>query len=134
MPLSLAATSLYAGLLGLWVLFLTARVILYRRSAKISLGDGASPEMSLRVRCHGNAVETVPLALILLALTEVSGAPGWVVHGLGLMLLTGRLLHGAYFFGGAKVLALRVTGMGLTEIAMGLCALGLIGHALMGDG
>ncbi len=86
--------------------------------------------LELAIRAHGNACEYVPVALILLGLSEGMGAPGWVLHILGLMLVAGRLLHGGYFLTGARRLNLRIAGMLLTVGMIGALALGLVFHAL----
>ena len=43
------------------------------------LGDGGSEVGIRRIRGHANAVETVPIFLILLGLSEGLGTPGWVL-------------------------------------------------------
>ncbi len=86
-------TPLYAGLLVLWFLVLAWRVI-RRRGHGISLGDGGDPAMLRVIRGHGNFAEYVPLALLLLAILELCNFSAYVLHGLGAMLLVGRLLHG----------------------------------------
>jgi uncharacterized membrane protein YecN with MAPEG domain len=86
-------TPLYAGLLVLWFLVLAWRVI-RRRGHGISLGDGGDPAMLRVIRGHGNFAEYVPLALLLLAILELCNFSVYVLHGLGAMLLVGRLLHG----------------------------------------
>jgi Uncharacterized relative of glutathione S-transferase, MAPEG superfamily len=85
-------TGFYAGLLGLWYLVLSFRVIQKRR--QIHIGDGGDPEMVRRIRSHANFSEYVPLALILMATLENSGSALWIIHLLGLTLLLARLLHG----------------------------------------
>ncbi|MEK6211375.1 MAG: MAPEG family protein [Pseudomonadota bacterium] len=86
-------TPLYAGLLVLWFLVLAWRVI-HRRGHGISLGDGGDPAMLRVIRGHANFAEYVPLALLLMAILELCNFSAYVLHGLGAMLLTGRLLHG----------------------------------------
>jgi hypothetical protein len=105
-----------------------------RGKHKVSIGHGDNPELLRLIRAHGNAVETVPLALLLLALAESFATPVWVLHLLGLMLLTGRVLHGMYFLQGATVMALRGAGMLLTVAMQALAAAALIGHAVLSTG
>lgn len=128
--MSLPVTALYAGLMGLWLVWLGYVVVRRRRRHDVSVGDGGVRELELAVRAHGNACEYVPIALILLALAEGLDAPGWVLHLLGLMLVAGRLLHGWYFLTGAQVLRVRVAGMVLTIGMIGTLSLGLVFHAL----
>lgn len=92
-PVTLTVTALYSGSLALWFLVLSARVVA-RRRAGIYLGDGGDPGMLRLVRGHANFAEYVPLALIMLAVLELAGTSPYILHGLGLALLAGRLLHG----------------------------------------
>ena len=128
MPLTV--TALYAGLMGLWLIGLGFAVVRRRRRHQVSTGDGGVRELELAIRAHGNACEYVPVALILLGLAEGMGAPGWVLHLFGLMLVAGRLLHGGYFLTGARRMSLRVLGMQLTVGMIVVLALGLVFHAL----
>jgi uncharacterized membrane protein YecN with MAPEG domain len=85
-------TALYAGLLALILVVLSARVIRGRVTDKISLGDGGGT-LSTRIRAHGNFIEYVPMALILIGLLESRGTAGWLLHVLGIVLVVSRLLH-----------------------------------------
>lgn len=128
MPLDI--TALYAGLLALWILALAALVGRGRMTHKVPIGDGGVAELSYLIRAHGNAVETIPLALVLLGLAEGLGTPGWVLHLLGLALVAGRLMHGICFLQGGRSQALRGLGMLFTMGMIFLTAIGLIGHGL----
>lgn len=125
-------TSFYAGILALWILFLAMRVVRFRQGQQVSLGDGGSEEGLRLTRCHANAIETIPIALIVLALSESSGAPAWVIHALGIALVVGRFLHGIHFLQNRRDLTFRFYGMVLTVAVIALGALGLIGHGLAG--
>lgn len=86
-------TLLYAGLCTILVIFLAVRVVLWRRSHKIGLGHGGDRELQKRMRAHANAVENVPLALILLGGMELNGFNMAVIHGFGSVLVLSRLAH-----------------------------------------
>lgn len=90
----MVVTPLYAALLTLWFLVLTWRVVQFRRSGRVSVGDGGNPLMQRAIRAHANFAEYVPLALVLLLVIELSRFSIYVVHALGAALLSGRLLHG----------------------------------------
>lgn len=91
-------TPLYAGLLAIWYLVLSARVVGGRRSGKINLGDGGDERMQHLIRGHANFGEYVPLILVLMVMLEVSAStPVWLLHVLGITLLVARLLHGVAF-------------------------------------
>ncbi|MDO6733639.1 MAPEG family protein [Octadecabacter sp. 1_MG-2023] len=126
----LTLTSLYAGLLAMLYLALSWRVIQGRFAAGVSLGDGDDKPLQRRMRAHGNAGENIPLGLILLALVEVQGAPVFAVHGLGVMLLVGRVLHGVALTRSTPWPFGRSVGMGLTYLMMILTSLGLVTHAI----
>ena len=91
--MSTPITGLYAGVLALLILTLAIRVVLQRRASSVDLGDGGNAALFRRIRIHGNAVEYIPIALILMLLLEVSGTSAAVLHGLGLLLVIGRLAH-----------------------------------------
>jgi uncharacterized membrane protein YecN with MAPEG domain len=58
-----------------------------------SLGTQAAPSLLEAVRRHGNFVEWVPFALLLMAVCELNGLGAPYLHAAGLVLLLGRLLH-----------------------------------------
>lgn len=86
-------TALYAGLLAFVALFLMADVGRSRGKAGVSLGDGGNEGLIVSGRRQMNFVENVPLALILLTLIEINGAPKEWIHGLGIALVVGRVVH-----------------------------------------
>ena len=86
-------TLLYAGLCTILVVFLAVRVAQWRFRHKIGLGDGGDRELLQRVRAHANAVENMPLALILLGGMELNGYSNAVIHGFGSVLLVSRAAH-----------------------------------------
>ena len=109
-------TVLYAGLNGLLVLILALRVSSYRGKAKILVGSGGDSELERRIRVHGNAVENIPLVLILMGLIEFYHTSAYLVHGLGIALTLGRLLHA---WGFAKSVGFgRAAGAALTWIVL----------------
>jgi len=86
-------TTLYTAILGLIYVALTFYVIKGRFKAKVSLGDGKDAILSKRIRAHGNFIEYVPLALILLFLAETEGVSETLLHILGAALVIGRISH-----------------------------------------
>src|SRR5215470_14115540 len=83
----------YAAILVLIFVFLSARVIQMRGSARINLGHGNNPIMERRIRVHGNFAEYVPFALLLLAFMEMQRHSIYIIHILCIILLLARLLH-----------------------------------------
>lgn len=105
---------IYAALLGIVFVLLSVRTLRLRRRLRVAVGDGGNALMLRAMRVHGNFAEYVPLALLLIAGTEVLSAPAALVHGLGIVLLVGRLVHAFGLSQEAEVFAYRVGGMALT--------------------
>lgn len=101
-----AIAALYAGLVGLLLLVLAARISVLRRKLKIGLGDGGDRVLQLAIRAHGNAVEWALPAILLLLIADLTRAPTLFLHLCGFAIVIGRLLHavglsgaGGYSFG-----------------------------------
>ncbi len=105
---------LYAGLLALWFVLLSVRVIGWRQRSWTSLGDGGDASALRVIRGHANFAEYVPLALVLLGFLELSHYSSLLLHALGLTLLIGRLLHGYSLSFTPVFVPGRVIGMMLT--------------------
>jgi uncharacterized membrane protein YecN with MAPEG domain len=86
-------TALYAGVMGLILFALDFHVGSMRGRKKISVYDAGDREMAIAVRRQGNFTEHVPLALILLAVLELSGAPALGLHLIGGGLTVARIAH-----------------------------------------
>lgn len=98
-------TTVYAGLLGLIYLALSIFVIMGRWKYRVNMGDGGSENLLKRIRLHGNFIEYVPLALILMFLSEQEDASEMTIHILGMALVIGRIMHpiGLYNKFGASI-------------------------------
>lgn len=112
--MSIATTAIYAALLGIMLVVLSARVVGVRRTKQVALGDGGHPVLLGRIRAQGNFTEYVPMALLLMGFAEALGGAAWLVHGLGIALVIGRLLHALAVSPVEQNLGLRVAGMALT--------------------
>ena len=116
--MALSVTPIYAALFALFFVALSLRVTRFRRTARISLGDGGDEELRRRTRVHANFAEYVPLALILMALAELQDLPGWTIHLIGALLAVGRLAHAYGVSQAPQNMKLRVLGMVTTMAAM----------------
>lgn len=90
---ALTVTLLYVGLNALIALVLAALCVRARVQTKTDIGPGEDVRMVRAVRAHGNNAEYVPLALILIGALELAGGGPLLLHGLGIALTVGRLLH-----------------------------------------
>jgi len=86
-------TGLYAGLCGLILTFLYVRVSQRRLATKIGIGAGSDAILEQRIRAHGNFIESVPIALILLYLFERTDVESIYVHAFGVALVLARVAH-----------------------------------------
>jgi uncharacterized protein len=124
----LPVTALYAGLLGLYFIWLATRVIKARRVHRVALGTDHRL-VQRAARAHGNFGEYVPFALLLLALCEINGLPDWALHGLGVVLVAARVVHATGIAKEPEDIRWRVLGTSLTFTMMGVAAAALLGLA-----
>lgn len=118
-------TAIYASLSALLIVSLSLSVIKLRRKNRVSVGDGGNEALQLAIRAHSNAVEYIPIALMLLLMLELNGAPKILIHIVGATLLTGRILHATGL--PAKNLKKRVLGMQITiYLLIGLAILNIL--------
>lgn len=89
----LGFTGFYSALLGILFIGLAINIIKLRLKHRVGIGDGDNEALAKAIRVHGNFAEYVPLALILFACYELSGASEVMLHLLGGLLVVGRILH-----------------------------------------
>jgi hypothetical protein len=124
-------TAIYAAVLTLLVLVLAARIVVYRNQHRIGIGDGDDKLLRRMIRVHGNAVEYVPLLLILMLTAELIGVTANWLHPIGITFVVGRVLH-AYGLSGAGGYSFgRFTGTLVSWIAM-LVLIALVGLRAFG--
>jgi len=113
----LPITSMTAIFAGLLILLLTMKVVQIRRRDGVVLGDNDNRTLAKAIRGHANAVEQLPIALILMGLSEAQGAALSVLTTVALVLIIGRTMHAVYFAVHGTHWRLRMYGMMLTLIA-----------------
>ena len=96
-PSAVAALSLYAGLNALILLWLMVETGRTRMREKVPMGDGGNVRLIRVMRGHANAIEIVPVALILLLVLALLGAPASAIDLLGVVLTLGRFFHALHF-------------------------------------
>jgi len=105
-----SVTGLYAGIMGLLLVLLSARVIIGRNKFKVDIGDGGHAPLARAIRTQGNFIEYVPLALVLMLVLELGGTRHGILHTLGIVLILARLIHVQGFGFGTGVTAGRAIG------------------------
>ncbi|MDH3440441.1 MAG: MAPEG family protein [Gammaproteobacteria bacterium] len=93
--MQLPVTALYAGLLAIFALALSARAGSYRGKTGVSIlyGDPINWELAERVRAHQNFLEYVPMLLIMMGISELNGASSTYLHSVGALLVIARIAH-----------------------------------------
>jgi uncharacterized membrane protein YecN with MAPEG domain len=119
----LRITAFYASLLTVLYLYLSVRVIGWRRLKRVEIGHAEDAQLLRRMRVHANFAEYAPFALLLMALAESLAPPHILIHLVGLTLVAGRVLHAYGLSQTPQILKYRVWGMQLTFTAMGIAAL-----------
>jgi uncharacterized membrane protein YecN with MAPEG domain len=117
-----AITAFYAALMALWLLVLAAPISRLRHKERIGIGDGGNTDLARAIRVHANAVEWVPPVLLLMLLAELNRAPTFLLHGCGVALIVGRLLHAHGLSRNAWHSTGRFWGTGLTWATLAVLA------------
>ena len=86
-------TALYASLCAILIIGLAFNVVGLRREKKVGLGDQDVEALARAIRSHGNAIEYVPIALLLILVLELNGIRAQLLHTLGGALFVARVLH-----------------------------------------
>jgi len=122
--------AIYASIYTLIIFGLSLKVIKNRGKYRVSVGDGGVEELQIAMATQSNAVEYLPIALLLLLLLELNGAGAWLIHLFGVLLIAGRYYHYKGMFG--KRLRQRVLGMKITLytlLALTVANLGYLAYA-----
>lgn len=110
-------TPLYAGILVLWFVVLSARVVNIRRRG-VSFGDNGDRSITRVVRAQGNFAEYVPVALLMMGFLEADHYSIYWLHALGIALVVARVLHGLALSFDWQPRFGRVAGAALTFIVL----------------
>lgn len=123
MALPVPITAIYASLLGLFIFALAIRVVRLRRAHHIGIGDGGNKDLLRAIRIHGNAIENVPVALLLLLVYELNHGSPQLLHAFGSLLFFARVMHAWGLSGSAGMSIGRlggVVGTWLTIVGLGV--------------
>ncbi len=129
--MTLPITSIYAIVLTIMMIALSTIVSSKRGRSGISILHGDNMDLALAIRRHGNFIENVPMALLLLALAEMNAAPPLLLHAAGAALVIGRIAHVAGLSADNPFAPLRIAGGVLTTLCM-IAAIGFVGWKSIG--
>ena len=125
-------TGLYAALLLLVAIVLINWVVKGRGIAKVGIGDGGNDILIRRMRTQSNFVENAPLLLIVMGLMEANGAASWLLHGFGIVLVLGRVVHPIGMTNKYPEMPFRVGGTISTLLLYAVAAIVLLWQAFAG--
>jgi len=116
---------LYAVIVVFLIGQLSLKVIKLRQLHHITIGDGGNADLQRAISAQLNAVEYLPIGLILLAALEMNVSSILFVHAGGIALLVGRVLHARGML--SDSMQLRVLGMHITFYTLiGLAVLNMV--------
>ncbi len=92
-PLIMPVTMITAGIFGLMLVALGVNVVRGRFKHLMAHGDQGNQDMLIRMRTQANFIEYVPMALILFALVESSGADQMVLAVVAALFVLLRISH-----------------------------------------
>lgn len=93
MSVTLPITSFIALPMTILMVGLAYRVAILRRKNKIGIGVSSNKTLAKAMAAHSNAVENIPLALILFALVEFQGANVVLLSTCAVVFVTARCLN-----------------------------------------
>ncbi|MBW3695133.1 hypothetical protein EK599_05480 [Vibrio sp. T187] len=105
-------TALYASLLTILMIGLSIQVIKQRRKNRVAYADGDVEPLKIARSAQSNAVEYIPITLMLMGFAEFNGLPMWLVHVIGVSFVIGRLIHAKGILGGwfrGRILGMQIT-------------------------
>ncbi len=120
-------SSLFASLLAVYIVALSFKVIKTRRRTKIPYGDGNSHELEIVRTAQSNAVQYIPITLLLLFSLELNDGAIWLIYLFGTMMVVGRLIHAEGIM--LENIKRRVLGMQVTFsciIGLSICNIGYL--------
>lgn len=118
----LQITAIYAAIIVVGVVILANIVSAHRGRTGVSIYDGGDLRLALAIRRHGNLAENAALALLVLALSEMRGMPGWGVHALGILLIVSRVAHTVGLHPEKPTAPLRIAGGAGTQLMLLIAA------------
>lgn len=111
-------TALYAALFAVFLVVLSNLVSAQRGRVKAAILHADDMQLALWIRRHGNFVENVPMALILMGLCEARGLPALWLHVGGIALIAARVSHVFGLAVDRPITPLRMVGAGITQLLM----------------
>jgi uncharacterized membrane protein YecN with MAPEG domain len=120
----LPITGVFAAVIGILLLVLSAVVAKYRIKYGKDMGTTEDLDFKAAVRAHGNLVEYAPLTLLMLGIAELNGVSNGFIYWIGMAFVLGRILHAWGMFQGqggphkARMVGILLTWVSILIIAV----------------
>lgn len=126
--MTIPVTGITAAICALLLIFLLFKVVGERIRTDTMFGSSDDDKIKMVRGTHANLAENAPIALIMLAILELSNAYHWALTALAGLFLIARFLHayGMFQHLAGKTPKFRQIGVMGTVISMGLMALWII--------
>ena len=126
--MTLPVTALAAAICALLLIFMKFQVIGQRIRTETMFGAGEDAKMKMVRGTHVNLAENAPIALILMALLEMTSAHHWTLTALAALFLVARVVHiyGMYQHHGSGSVRFRQAGVMGTTISIVAMALWVV--------
>ncbi len=128
---ALAVVGIYTALntiILIWLSHVTGKL---RRKHRVAIGDGGIEHLTRIMRGHANAIENMPMTLLMLLIAALIGTPLFVLHILGLVFTIGRAIHAWYFIAEDAPIKVRFLGFGISFIISAILLFGLLAHGIV---
>ena len=119
-------SGIYIALAALIVLVVSIRVVVRRLALRVGIGDGDDRELRKRIRVQANAIEYLPIALLLLVALEWNQTRPDILHVCGITLIVARVAHAIGLSLSSGASPGRLAGITLTFLVMLALALLLL--------
>lgn len=123
-------TPLFAALLALMFVLLSANIVRLRFREQVSLGDGGNPSLNIAIRIQANFVEYVPFTLLLMWLLESIDLSPARVFWIGLALVLSRIFHVLGMSFPKKLMILRQISVILSFVILVWLSVAILGYYL----
>ena len=123
-------TPLFAALLALMFVLLSANIVRLRFREQVSLGDGGNPSLNIAIRIQANFVEYVPFTLLLMWLLESIDLSPARVFWIGLALVLSRIFHVLGMSFPKKLMILRQISVILSFVILVWLSAAILGYYL----
>ena len=93
MPISLPITAIFALIFTVLIFALASQVVYWRKKLRVGYGSAGKEPLQQAMSAHSNAIENLPLAIILFLMLELQGVSELILIITGSVLVFARLIH-----------------------------------------